>query len=181
MGLEESEVPSLRLNIYVKIRKKKRGKGPYPEIVTQLGEITRKNKTFDITDKLKLRLGLTLCQLLCFVRIHGFGGLESWIMRKMSMPHAWKVWAVRLSLRTLAKGEVKAPDKGKVKQYSHSVEHGQVQAMKSVYIDLLLSVALSVSKSPDHTNAEGCYAGNLPRHCSMTHGNGFPGFLRWFT
>ena len=101
LGLEESEVPSLRLNIYVKTRKKKKGKGPYPEIVTQLGEITRKNKTFDITDRLKLRLALTLCQLLCFVRLYGFGGLERWIMRNMSVPHAWKLWTVRQSARNL--------------------------------------------------------------------------------
>lgn len=99
LGIQESEVPSLSLKIYVKTQKKKKGKGPYPEIVTLLGRIARKNKTFDITDKLRLRLALTLCQLLCFVRIHSFGGLERRILRKMPVPHAWKVWTVRQSAR----------------------------------------------------------------------------------
>ena len=40
--------------------------------------------------------------------------------------------------------------------------------MKIVYVGLLLSVALSVQGHPGRTDAEGCHAGKLPRHC---HGN----------
>ena len=48
--------------------------------------------------------------------------------------------------------------------------------MKSVCIDLLLSVALSVSAHPGRMDAEGIHAGKLLRYCSMTHAVGSPGF-----
>ena len=37
--------------------------------------------------------------------------------------------------------------------------------MKTVYIGLLLSVALSAQAHPGRTDSEGCHAGKLPRHC----------------
>ncbi len=105
LGLEESEVPSMHLKIGVQTRKKKMGKGPYPELVTLMGKIAskRKNEPYEISDKLRLWFTQTLCQLFCFVRIHGISGLERWVERKISVPHAWKVWVVRYRVRTLYK------------------------------------------------------------------------------
>ena len=40
--------------------------------------------------------------------------------------------------------------------------------MKILCVGLLLSLALSVQGHPGRTDAEGCHAGKLPRHC---HGN----------
>ena len=37
--------------------------------------------------------------------------------------------------------------------------------MKILYVSLLLSVALSAQAHPGRTDAEGCHAGKLPRHC----------------
>ena len=34
-----------------------------------------------------------------------------------------------------------------------------------MYVSLLLSVALCGQAHPGHTDADGCHAGNLPRHC----------------
>ena len=103
LGLEESDIPSFSLKIKVQTRKKKRGKGPYPKLVTLLGKIAneRKNESYEIIDKLKLWLTQVLCQLLCFVRIHGFGGLERRILRKISIPHVLKVWVARQRTRSL--------------------------------------------------------------------------------
>ena len=48
--------------------------------------------------------------------------------------------------------------------------------MKTLTIGLMLSVALSAQGHPGRTDAEGCHAGKLPRHCSMTHINVSPEF-----
>lgn len=104
LAVKESEIPSLSLSIKLQTQKKKMGKGPYPELVTHAGEMLAsksKNKPFEIIDKLKLWFIQTLCQLLFFVRIHGFGGLERRIMRKISVPRTWKVWATRQRARSL--------------------------------------------------------------------------------
>ncbi len=42
---------------------------------------------------------MMLCGLLCFVRIYGGDGLEQWIMRKLSVPHAWRARAERRRAR----------------------------------------------------------------------------------
>ena len=103
LGLEESDLPSFSLNITVQTGKNKMGKGPYPELIALHREIAneRKNESYEIIDKLRLWLTQVLCQLLCFVRIHGFGGLERRIMRKISIPHTWKVWVARQRTRSL--------------------------------------------------------------------------------
>ena len=103
LGLEESDLPSFSLNITVQTGKNKMGKGPYPELIALHREIAdkSKDKSYKIIDKLKLWLTQVLCQLLCFVRIHGFGGLERRIMRKISIPHTWKVWVARQRTRSL--------------------------------------------------------------------------------
>lgn len=103
LGLEESDMPSFSLKIEVQTRKKKRGEGPYPELVTLMRKVASesKNKPYEIIDKLKLWFVQTLCQLLCFMRVHGFGDLEMRIMRKISVPRAWKVWATRQRARSL--------------------------------------------------------------------------------
>ena len=43
--------------------------------------------------------------------------------------------------------------------------------MKILYVSLLLSGVLSVQAHPGRTDAEGCHAGKLPRHC---HGRDAP-------
>ena len=103
LGLEENEAPPLSLNVYVNTRKKKRGKGPYPESVMLLEKIVneRKNEVDEISNKLKLWFAQILYQLLYFVRIHGFGGLERRILRKISIPHVLKVWVARQRTRSL--------------------------------------------------------------------------------
>ena len=103
LGLEESDIPSFSLKIKVQTGKNKMGKGPYPELIALHREIAdkSKDKSYEIIDKLKLWLTQVLCQLLCFVRIHGFGGLERRILRKISIPHVLKVWVARQRTRSL--------------------------------------------------------------------------------
>ena len=50
---------------------------------------------------LKSKVALTLLKLLCFVRIHGVEGLERWIVRKLSVSHAWRRRAARRTARRL--------------------------------------------------------------------------------
>ena len=104
LGIPESETPSMSFKIGVKTRKKKSGNGPYPEIVTVLGKSFREQKKKEPDrkgDKLRLWAVLTLCKLLCFVRLHGFGGLERWVARKLSMSRAWKARATGRRTRIL--------------------------------------------------------------------------------
>ena len=79
------------------------GTGPYPELIALHREIAdkSKNESYEIITKVRMWFTQTLCQLLCFVRIHGFGGLERMIMRKIAIPHTWKVLVARQRTRTL--------------------------------------------------------------------------------
>ena len=97
----ESEAPSMCLHVSVKTRKKGSGKGPYPELVTALGKLFRERneKPMGLRAMLRWRVALTLCKLLCFLRIHGVEGLERWIARKFSVSHAWRARAVRRKAR----------------------------------------------------------------------------------
>ena len=97
----ESEVPSMCLKVGVKTGKKASGTGPYPKLVEALGEVFRERdeNPFGLREMLKWRVTLTLCKLLCFVRVHGVEGLERWIARKFSVSHAWKVRATRRKAR----------------------------------------------------------------------------------
>ena len=100
-GIPESEAPSVGLHIRVKTRKKRSGTGPYPELVVLLGEWVQEQEAIvrGIGQKLRLWTTLTLCNLLCFVRIHGLDGLERWVSRRLSVSRATKVSAIRWKAR----------------------------------------------------------------------------------
>lgn len=103
MGWKESETPSMSLHVCVEARKKASGRGPYPELVEAFGEVLRERNEDPVGrwETLKSKLALTLCKLLCFVRIHGVDGLERWIARKLSVSHAWTTRAARRKARRL--------------------------------------------------------------------------------
>ena len=97
----ESDTPSMCLQVSVKTRKKASGTGPYPELVEAFGEVLRERDENPVGPgaMLKWRVALTLCKVLCFLRIHGVEGLERWIARKFSVSHAWRSRAVRRKAR----------------------------------------------------------------------------------
>ena len=88
----ESEAPSMSLHVRVESRKKASGTGPYPELVEVLGEVLRERSERPVArwSSLKSKVALTFLKLLCFLRIHGVEGLERWIVRKLSVSHAWR-------------------------------------------------------------------------------------------
>jgi len=96
-GMPESEAPSMCLHLAVKRHKKVSGKGPYPEFVEVLGKAFRERKEnpLGLGGVLKLKVGVTLCKLFCFLRIHGVEGLAQWFARKFSVSHAWRKRAVQ--------------------------------------------------------------------------------------
>ena len=97
----ESDGPSMCLQVCVETGKKRSGKGPYPELVTDLGKLVRERKENSIGLILKSSIALVLCKLLWFLRIHGGEGLKRWIKRKFSVSHTWRVKAVRRKARRL--------------------------------------------------------------------------------
>ena len=99
----DSEAPSMSLLIEKKTQKTRRGRGPYPEMVVQLGQIVRERERQGdgILRKVRQRIFLALLPLLCVVRICGLGGLARWIGRRLSVSHAWKVHTTRRRARIL--------------------------------------------------------------------------------
>lgn len=102
-GIPESEAPSLSLHLYAGTKKKASGKGPYPAMVEVLAAVFREGDRRPVGgwSALKAKVALTLCNLLCLVRVHGVIGLERWIARKFSAAHAVKRMAVRRRARRL--------------------------------------------------------------------------------
>ena len=100
-GTPESEAPSMSLYLDVKTGKKASGKGPYPEFVEAFGKILRERdeKPLGLGRVLKWKVVVTLCKLLCFLRIHGMEGLERWVVRKFSVSNAWRAKAARRRAR----------------------------------------------------------------------------------
>ena len=47
----------------------------------------------------KQKFAMMLCNLYCLVKILGVDGLERWIARKFSVPHAWRARAARRRAR----------------------------------------------------------------------------------
>ena len=97
----DSETSSMTLRLNVKTQQKAAGKGPYPEFVEGFKEISGilADKPMRLGEMFKQRVAMMLCGLLCFARIHGVGGLERWIARKLSVSHAWRARAVRRRAR----------------------------------------------------------------------------------
>ena len=104
-AIPESEAPSMSLHVCVEARKKASGTGPYPKLVEVLGPVLsgRNGRFVGRWATLKLKVVLTLCKLLCFVRIHGGDGLERWLARKLSVSHAWTTRAARRRARRLCR------------------------------------------------------------------------------
>ena len=102
-AIPENDMPSMNLHVVVRRRKKASGEGPYPKLVKALGEIVRERDESSVRSgkRLTLRVAQALFRLLCFVRIHGIEGLERWVVRRLSVPHAWRARTVRRRLRRL--------------------------------------------------------------------------------
>ena len=83
--------------------RRRRVGAPYPELVKAFGEVLRERNERPVGrwETLKSKLALTLCKLLCFVRIHGVEGLERRIAQKLSVPYAWATRAARRKARRL--------------------------------------------------------------------------------
>ena len=97
----DREASTMTLHMNVETRKTAVGKGPCPEIVEALAGVSRKRagKPRGLGQMIKQRVAMMLCGLLCFVRIHGVDGLERWIVRKLSLSHAWRARAARQMAR----------------------------------------------------------------------------------
>ena len=104
-AVAESEMPSICCHLDVKAKKKRTGKGPYPEFVQLLIEIVKKQE--GMKEKLKQKVTVKLCKLLCFIRIHGIKGLEKRIVRRMSVPRSWKSSATRRQGRHLYRESIR--------------------------------------------------------------------------
>ena len=102
-GLPENEMPSQNLRVAVRVKKRRTGSGPYPEWVRVIGERVRERKaeTDKIGGRVRRSTLLTLLNVLWFKKLHGTQGLRTWIARRMSLRHAWRVRAVRWRARRL--------------------------------------------------------------------------------
>ena len=102
-GTPESEAPSMSLRLDIRTTKRAAGKGPYPELVEALGKVLHDGNDHPMGRwaVMKARIALTLCKLLCFVRIHGVPGFERWLARKLSVSHAWQRMGVRRTAQRL--------------------------------------------------------------------------------
>ena len=96
-GPPENEMPSRNLRVGVRVKKRRSGIGPYPELVRILGERVRKREGEGDRMGKHVRRNelLALCKVLWFRRLHGMQGLRAWIARRVSVSHAWRVWAAR--------------------------------------------------------------------------------------
>ena len=97
----ESEAPSMTLHVGVKTQKRAAGKGPFPEFVDAIAEVSRKRagNPMGLREMFEQRVGMMLCGLHCFLRTYGVQGLERWIARKFSVSHAWRARAERRRAR----------------------------------------------------------------------------------
>ena len=103
LGIADCESPSMSLVVSVTCEKKRSGGGPWPEMVTVLGRLVRKlnEKRRPMGERLKFWVGVTLCRLIWFRRVHGEGALGRWIGLKLSIPRAVKVVTLRNRARLL--------------------------------------------------------------------------------
>ena len=102
-GLAENEMPSRNLRVAVRVKKRRTGSGPYPELVRILGERVREweARSDKIGERVRRSMQLTLCKVLLFRKLHGTRGLRAWIARRLSLRHAWRVRAARRRARRL--------------------------------------------------------------------------------
>ena len=114
----ESEAPSCCYHLKIKVEKKKRGKGPYPEIAQAMEELTRewaeKERKEGIMKELKQKIMLELCKVLCFIKIHGIVGLERWAAQKISPERYWRRRLTRRRVLRLYRESVRRAQKMRV-------------------------------------------------------------------
>ena len=100
---ETGLMPSQGLRAAVRVKKRRTGRGPYPDLVRVLGK--RFGEVEDSGDKIgegvRRNFKLTLLRVLWFRKLNGPRGLRAWIARRMSLRHAWRVRAVRRRARRL--------------------------------------------------------------------------------
>ena len=93
-GTVESESPSWGFHLEKKVEKKKTGKGPYPEMVLWMEKMAREwekeEREKGTIERLKQRISLELCKVLCFIKIHGIVGLERWTTQRISPKRYWR-------------------------------------------------------------------------------------------
>lgn len=106
-GLPEHEMPSRNLRVAVRVKKRRTGSGPYPELVRILGDWFREleDPGGKIGERVRRSLKLTLLKVLWFRKLHGTRGLRAWIARRMSLRQAWRVRVVRRRARRLYRKE----------------------------------------------------------------------------
>ena len=116
-GTIESEAPSCCCHLEKKVEKKKRGKGPYPQMVQVMEEMAKKRAEEErrkgIIEKLKQRIALELCKVLCFIKIHGIVGLERWAAQRISPKRYWRRKATGRRALRLYKESVRRAQKRK--------------------------------------------------------------------
>ena len=102
-GLPENEMPSRNLRVAVRVKKRRTGSGPYPELVRILGELAREweARSDKIGERVRRSIQLTLYKVLWFRKLHGTRGLRAWIARRLSLRHAWRMRAARRRARRL--------------------------------------------------------------------------------
>ena len=100
-GTLENDAPSMGFHVSVKTRKTASGTGPYPQMVEALRKLLRERdeRPAGLGPRLKSKVALTFCKLLCFARVHGVEGVERWIVRKFSVPYAWRTRAIQRRTR----------------------------------------------------------------------------------
>ena len=116
-GFVESELPSCSFHLGSKVKKEKIGKGPYPDTMLKIQEIaeewSKKERKDGMVKKLRQRLSLELCKVICFIKIHGVVGLERWAARRISPKQYWRRKATALRALRLYRESVRRAQKRK--------------------------------------------------------------------
>ena len=101
LASETGLMPSQNLRVAVRVEKRRTGSGPYPELVRILGKRVREleDPGGKIGERVRRSFKLTLLKVLWFRKLQGTRGLRAWTARRMSLRHAWRVWAVRRRAR----------------------------------------------------------------------------------
>ena len=111
----ESEAPSFCFHLETIVKKRKKGKGPYPEFVEVMQAMTQKwvepERRKGIVERLRQRIAVELCKALCFMKIHGIVGLERWAAQRISPKWYWRRLATRRRSLRLYRESVRRSEK----------------------------------------------------------------------
>ncbi len=105
----ECEIPSLKLNIDISVRKKERRKGQYPATIENIREAFPESSQNSIGywTMLKMKFAYLCLNLFSFVKVYKIKGLKRWVLRKFSIRHAWRLMILRLKVRWLYNKSIK--------------------------------------------------------------------------